>query len=95
VSLDHTRPCISTSKINMKNIARINSTVKVIQACIFIGWPVLEGTQRAPPTCIITYLVKFLADTFSRRPPSGIPHQKGGLQKFQHLVSRTLKKASI
>ena len=53
VSLDHTRNCISTSNKNKKIYPRINSTVKVIPACIFIMWSVLEGTQRVQWTCTI------------------------------------------
>jgi hypothetical protein len=53
VSLDHTRPCIDTSNKNKKIRVRINSTVNVIRACIFIMLSVLEVTQRVPPTCTI------------------------------------------
>ena len=52
VSLDHTRNCISTSNKNKKIRVRIHSTVKVIRACMFIMWSVLEVAQRVPPTCI-------------------------------------------
>ena len=36
VSLDPTRPCISTSNKNIKRQVRIHSTFNVKQACIFI-----------------------------------------------------------
>ena len=36
VSMDHTRHCIDTSNKNTKIHVRINVTVKVIRACIFI-----------------------------------------------------------
>ena len=39
-----------TSKINMQNIARINSTVTVIQACLFRAWSVREVTQTSTQT---------------------------------------------
>ena len=51
VSLDHPRICIQTSHKHQKRQVRITSTVKVIRACLFIMWSVLEGTQRVPPTC--------------------------------------------
>ena len=51
VSLDHIHNCIQTWHTNNKIHARINSTLKVIRACIFILWSVLEVTQRVPPTC--------------------------------------------
>ena len=44
VSLDPTRPCIQTYNQNIKIHVRINSTVKVIRACIFIMLSVLEVT---------------------------------------------------
>ena len=53
VSLDHTRPCIQTYNKNIKIYPRINSTFKVIRACIFIMLSVREVTQRVPPTCTI------------------------------------------
>jgi hypothetical protein len=53
VSLDHTRPCIQTYNKKIKRYPRINSTVKVIRACIFIMLSVREVTQRVPPTCTI------------------------------------------
>jgi hypothetical protein len=59
VSLDHTRHCIHTYNKKIKIYLRINSTVNVIRACMFIMLPVLQGTQRVPPTCTIkafTYL---------------------------------------
>ena len=41
-------------QIKIKTIhVRIDSTVKVIQACIFILWSVLEVTVPVPPTCTI------------------------------------------
>ena len=41
-------------QLNIKKIqVRINATVQVIRACLFIVWSVLEGTQRVPPTCMI------------------------------------------
>ena len=61
VSLDHTRNCISTSNKHKKIHVRINSTVKVIRACIFIMWSVLEGTQRVPPTCTRLHVPTLLA----------------------------------
>ena len=51
VSIDPTRPCISTYNKHIKIHPRINSTVQVIRACMFIMWSVREVTQRAPPTC--------------------------------------------
>ena len=51
VSIDPTRPCIHTYNKHIKIHVRINSTVKVTRACMFIMWSVLEGTQRVPPTC--------------------------------------------
>ena len=51
--LIHTRPCIYTSNKKTKRQVRINSTVNVIRACIFIMLSVLEVTQRVPPTCTI------------------------------------------
>ena len=53
VSLDHPRPCISTSNNNTKIHVRIHSTCQVVQAWIFIEWSVREVTQRVPPTCIL------------------------------------------
>jgi hypothetical protein len=44
VSLDHTRNCIQTYNKNKKIHVRINSTVKVIRACIFRMLSVLEVT---------------------------------------------------
>ena len=44
-----------TYKKIMKKIARINSTPQVIRACICIIRSILQGTQRAPPTCIQQY----------------------------------------
>ena len=46
VSLDRTRPCIQTSNNHKKIQVRINATVKVIRACLFVMFPVLEVTQR-------------------------------------------------
>ena len=60
VSLDPTRHCMYTSNTKITRQVRITSTVNVIQACIFRVWPVLEVTQRVPPTCTktdFTYLV--------------------------------------
>ena len=68
VSLDHTRNCIYTYNKNLKIHVRINSTVKVIRARIFIMLSVLEGTQRVPPTCIIKTDFTYLP----RNPPAPI-----------------------
>jgi hypothetical protein len=53
VSLDPTRLCLPTYNKHLKIYPRINSTFKVIRACICIMFPVLAVTQRVPPTCII------------------------------------------
>ena len=49
--LIYTRPCIHTYNKNIKIYPRINSTVNVIRASIYIMLSVLEVTQRVPPTC--------------------------------------------
>ena len=51
VSLDHTRPCISTYNKHIKRQVRIHATDNVVRACIFIMLSVLEVAQRVPPTC--------------------------------------------
>ena len=51
VSLDPTRHCIDTYNKHRRRHVRIHSTVNVIRARIFLMFPVLEGTQRVPPTC--------------------------------------------
>jgi hypothetical protein len=43
-----------TYKKNIKKIARINSTPKVIQACLCTIRSILQVTQRVPPTCTTT-----------------------------------------
>ena len=53
VSLDPTRLCNYTSNKTIKIQVRIHSTFKVIRACMFIVWSVLEVTQRVPPTCVV------------------------------------------
>ena len=45
---------MDTYNKNIKIHVRINSTVNVIRARLFIMWSVLEVTQRVPPTCTTT-----------------------------------------
>ena len=45
----------------MKKIARINTTPRVIRACICILRAILQVTPRVPPTCIIITDVTYLA----------------------------------
>ena len=52
--------CTRTNK-HTKIHVRIHSTVKVIRACMFIMWSVLEVTQRVPPTCITCIIKTYLA----------------------------------
>jgi hypothetical protein len=40
-----------TSNNNTTRHVRIHSTVEVIRESLFIVWPVLEVTERVPPTC--------------------------------------------
>ena len=49
---------------------RIHSTVNVIRACIFTMLPVLEVTQRVPPTCITKTDATYVALLWARHQPA-------------------------
>ena len=63
-----------------KNMARINSTPHVVQACLCIIRSILQVTQRVPPTCRIT-----LINTHCAYPPSLVV-RRGELSNFIFLI---------
>ena len=59
--MDNSGHVSQTYKKKMKKIARINTTPRVIRACICILRAILQVTPPVPPTCIIITDVTYLA----------------------------------